>query len=211
MGIIPLFAVMLFARSSEAVFSRESYYLMEVGMWNFILILIITFMDFIRKGELLLCSLPLKRTGIVRARYVSSVILTFSLLLYVFLLLLLFNQIFINSIVDLPQIFNLNALAIYFIKICVFMSVAIPLFYKVRSTGSVIFAQGGLLLFFIGGNVILEELKIRGMDFGIGEALSSSTQIFGIPVYILVLFIIVVILNVMSVKLSVRYFEKREI
>ena len=87
---------------------------------------------------------------------------------------------------------------------------ALPLFYKIRSKGSVIFAQGGLLLFFISGNILLEELKIRNIDFGIPDALSESTQLMGIPVYILVLFVVVFISAVLSVKLSAKFFKGRE-
>ena len=210
-GVIPLFAIMLFARSSRAEFSRESYYLMEIGMWNFILIIIITFMDLIRNGEVLLCSLPLDRSRIISARYISSLILTFVLLIYVFFMLLIFNRIFVNSSVDLSEIFNLKAMVIYFIKVGVFMAVVIPVFYKIRNKGSILLVHGGLIIFFVAGNIILQELKIRKIDFGIPDALSASTQLIGIPVYIIVLFAAVIISTVLSVKLSEKFFRGREL
>jgi len=178
------------------------------------------------KTETFYASLPLKRSSIVLARYVLTALLSLASLAFVFFYAyLLISVVKLRWIaIDLRSIFNVEGLTGFVLFTAFLAALYFPFYFRHGlARGSFIFAAVllGLALVLAGAerlttNVLhltetlfkAEFLKDPGL--GIIRAIGTVRDSIGLPLFVCAGFIFLAGMLVISLRLSVRFYERRE-
>jgi len=178
------------------------------------------------KTEVFYASLPIRRSSIVLARYVLTAFLSLACLVFVFFYgYLLISVVKLRWIaIDLGSLLSLDGLTGYVVFITFLAALYFPFYFRHGlARGSFIFAAVllGLVIVLAGAerlttNVlhltetlfVPEFLKDPGL--GIIRTIGTVRDSLGLPLFVGAGFLLMAGMLVISVRLSVRFYERRE-
>ena len=189
-------------------------------------VLITLFLEDRYKTEVFYASLPLKRSTIAPSRYilvgflaVASGTWTFA---YGYFLTSVVKLRFIK--IDFESLFSVEGIAGYLFFAAFLAALFFPFYFKHGlGRGSFIFgtvclALGSILIGLerLAANVfhlirpLLTSEFLKDPGFGILRALGSIKALWGVPLFIGALFVLIAGMLLVSIRLSIRFYEKRE-
>jgi len=196
--VLSLIVVTLFSFFNEH--SWFIYIVMSAGQISFIIGYYLMG-EKMRQGEILICSLPVSRTAIIRGKYLAASLIAIGGMMLWFLYAFLLNSIFTNT----PGDFHLftNPIIIFFILF--YFSFFISVFLPIVTIFDKIWALTNLSIVFAALFIVPFSLfyETRGMFFSEFKA--------GNILYISLFTVIMIILPWLSIALSNRLFKKREL
>ncbi|MCP4724496.1 MAG: ABC-2 transporter permease [bacterium] len=198
---------------------RFGLFIPGCSVFTILLPMIFLLVDTAHKSESMICSMPVKRNEIIRARYLSSlIILTFGLLIT---LLMGFT---IENLTDskdalIGSLFTISGALGFVLKAMVMTAFILPFYYKYGiATGFPVFMAFllAVILILLGIEYVISIM--RGLDMfmmpifsGIITVIAEfSNEIGMIPFRVLSL-VIIVSLVLLSMKLSEKYYNKRDL
>ena len=178
----------------------EPYFLISVGQISYI-IAFYTILEKIKKGELLICSLPTTRTAIVMARFFTCTIIAISGIFLIYSNALLVN-IFTNSTPDNLGVFvSPYVLFIFLCYFSLFVSIFIPIITYFKTFWANIILIGICLPAFILG---IDHLHTNIQSYQQGF---ESANLFLISFLILAMFLA----PILSFGLTTKIFSKNDV
>ncbi len=198
---------------------RFGYFVQGCSIFTIFLPMIFLLVDTAHNSESLIYSLPVKRQQIVRARYLSSlIVLTFGLLITLLLGYTIENLTGSQDAM-LESLFTISGAFAFVLKALVMTAFILPFFYKYGlRTGFPVF-MGFLLavtLILLGAEYIIsitrgDDMFMMPIFSGIITVIAEfSNEIGMIPFRVLSL-VIIVSLVLLSMKLSEKYYNKRDL
>ena len=207
-------------------FSQELAFMISgiglVLVWVFVTL----FLEDRYKTEVFYASLPLKRSTVVLARYVLVGFLALVSAAWTFVHGYLLNSVvklrFIR--IDLRSLFSVEGIAGYFFFAAFLAALFFPFYFKLGlGLGALIFAVVCLALgslFFVFQFLATEALHLTGplsmpeflKDPGLGilRAIGGIKASLGVPLFIGALIVFMAGMLFISIRLSIRVYEKRE-
>ena len=154
-----------------------------------------------RRGEILLCSLPITRRTIIRGKYLAASLIAIVGMILWFLYACLLNSIF----TDTPADFHLftNPIVIFFVIF--YFSFFISLFFPIVTIFDKIWALTNLSIVFAALFIVPFSLYFETRGSLISEFKAGNI------VFISLLIAIMIILPWLSITLSIKLFKRREL
>jgi len=154
-----------------------------------------------RRGEILICSLPITRTTIIRGKYLAASLIAIGGMILWFLYACLLNLIF----TDTPDDFHLftNPMVIFFVLF--YFSFFISAFVPIVTIFDKIWALTNLSIFFAAIFIVPFSLYFENRGLLFSEFKASNF------LFISLLTAIMIILPWLSIALSSRLFKRREL
>ena len=202
-----LLATLLFALFLNSI-RRGVWSYMQFGAYLTIAVTgILTFKDFLRKGDLLFCSMPVNRSKIVISRYIFSIIVFafYLILFYVFgeLLNKYMPGLRFNlkpSTLDLQPMYMID----FFLYIIAFFAFFFPVFFKIATSSKSRIIFAGFIVTIVLSIVLANEVFLIHMDL---RSIIDSIGTFNIVLIFASTFLIV---TVVSAYVSVRFVKNRD-
>jgi len=196
--VLSLIVNMLFSFFNEH--SWFIYIVMAAGQISFIIGYYLMG-EKMRRGEILICSLPVTRTTIIRGKYLAASLIAIGGMTLWFLYVCILNSIF----TDTPGDFHLftNPIVIFFILF--YFSFFISVFFPIVTIFDKIWALTNLSIFFAAIFIVPFSLCYETRGLLLSEF--KPGNIF----FISLLTIIMIILPWLSIFLSSRLFKRREL
>lgn len=152
-------------------------------------------------GETLTCSLPVTRSSIVAAKYLTSAIITVIGIILWFLNAYIFDLIYTNAVTNFYQIAYPKVLFMALFFISIHMSIFLPAVFSFRIFGMVLTYVIALLAAVIPIPLLFYPYKNSYIPYFVAEDFLLIT----------VLIILMVLVLFISVILSVKLYNKREL
>lgn len=166
-----------------------------------------TFKDFLSKGDLLFCSMPINRSRIIISRYIFSIIIFAFYLTLFYVLGELLNKYMPDLRFDLePSTLDLQPMYMidFFFYIIVFFAFFFPVFFKIAtlSRSRIVFA--GFIVAVVLSMVFANEVFLIHMDL---RSILDNLGTFNIVLIFTITFLIV---TAVSAYISVRFVRNRD-
>lgn len=196
--VLSLIVITLFSFFNER--SWFIYIVMSAGQISFIIGYYLM-CEKMRRGEMLLCSLPITRPTIIREKYLAASLIAIGGMMLWFLYACLLNSIFTNP----PADFHLFTTPIVIFFVIFYFSFFISLFFPIVTVFDKIWALTNLSIVFAALFIVPFSLYFETRGLLLSEFKAGNILLISL------LTAIMIILPWLSITLSIKLFKRREL
>lgn len=202
---IIIYAIFIAVFFQKAI-SSSSAYIIAVSLISYTLTLYPTGYDDIYEGDKVLNSLPVKRFEIVISRYISSILFLFA----GYAIILAASIIGKNLIPQfIKQYADITVFLFAFILVGSLYSITFPVYYQFGITGEKIISTSIFLLFLAGPGLLVNIIKNNPDNKLLKCILNILIKGPASPAFLLC--IVTFIIYILSLMLSIKIYEKKDL
>ncbi len=191
---------------SYLFYKDGNYFVIHCSLITLIAIWGLTYVETVGKNSVITCCLPVNRSRIVKARYLTSFILTCAGTVNFIVLPMILKSVFPEFAVRADSVFSTGSYVKYLMTIVLFVSFFLPVVFRFKVTYAVIFAS---FVIFAVVSIIVYEL---GNNMFLSLMSYSEPSFSGISaVQFIVIVSILSLMLVISISLSVKFYLTKDL